>query len=714
MKSNKGRDSLLIVDGHALIHRAYHAMPSTLTLPDGTPTGAIYGFTKLLLAALKLVKPTCVTVAFDSRGPTFRHVKFEAYKAHRERPDEDMLVQIPLVKEVVAALSIPKYEVPGFEADDLIGTVSRQAAEQGLDVRILTGDMDMLQLVNDLIQVVAPKKGMNEPTIYTPGKVVDKYGFGPEKVTLYKALKGDPSDNIPGVAGIGDVTATRLTMAASNLDDLLDRLRTGSLPDGISPKMAQKVIDGEKNARLSFELATIDQESPISFDKQSCHTHTFDRDLAVSTFVRLGFRSLLRDLPGYDPDDRGGLLAVEEPTVQTHPLNDELAPVLRQLETRGVLIDCEYLSNLDKNWRTEMASLTQKIWATAGREVNVDSPKQLSTLLFDELKLPTAGVKKGLTGLSTGARELKRLADKHPIIPLIVEYREISKLATTYTTPLPNLVGPDGRLHTTFATDTSTGRISSKNPNLQNIPIRSERGQKIRRAFIARPNHTLVRADYSQIELRVVAHLAREPHLIAAFRAGKDIHDTTAKAMNVDRRVAKVINFSLLYGKGAFGLSEDIGCSREEAASFITKYFAAYPGIEKWIAETLRFLGTHGYVETLFGWRRHFSGTKGTKPHRYSRFGREAINLPVQGTAAEILKRAMIKIEADELLAGKMILTVHDEIVVEVPSGQAEMAGRQLKKIMEQTTTLDVPLIAEVGSGTNWGDTKGHEVKGNS
>lgn len=703
---SKERDSLLIVDGHALIHRAYHAMPPGLTLPDGTPTGAVFGFTKLLLAALKLVKPTCVTVAFDSRGPTFRHVKYEAYKAHRERPDEDMLVQIPLVKEVVASLSIPKYEVPGFEADDLIGTVSRLAAEQDLDVRILTGDMDMLQLVNDRIQVVAPKKGMSDPTVYDPAGVVKKYGFGPERVTLYKALKGDPSDNIPGIAGVGDVTATKLTLAAATLDELFEKLRSGQPIDGISSKMAAKILAGEKDARLSLELATIDQESPISFDKASCHTHSFDRDQAVETFVRLGFRSLLRDLPGYDPDDHGTLLSAPEPESPKNKLNEDVAPVLRQLEERGVLIDRDYLKDLDQNWRSEMEALVKKIWQAAGREVNVDSPKQLSQLFYDELKLPTAGVKMGVTGLSTGAKELKRLEKLHPIMPLLLEYREISKLVTTYTTPLPNLVGEDGRLHTTFATDTTTGRISSKNPNLQNIPIRSDRGQLIRKAFIARPGYTLVRADYSQIELRVVAHLAREPQLIAAFRAGKDIHDATSKAMGVDRRIAKVINFSLLYGKGAFGLAEDIGCTREEAAAFIKKYFAAYPGIEKWIAETLRFLGTNGYVETLFGLRRYFPGTKGTKPHRYSRFGREAINLPVQGTAAEILKRAMIKLAEDTELKDAMILTVHDELVLEVPHNQVDAASARLKKIMEQTTTLDVPLLVEVGSGANWGDTK--------
>lgn len=703
---SKERDTLLIVDGHALIHRAYHAMPPNLSLADGTPTGAVFGFTRLLLKAIQLVKPTCVTVAFDSRGPTFRHAKYDGYKAHRQRPDDDMLIQIPLVKEIVACLSIPKYEVPGFEADDLIGTVSRLAADHGLDVRILTGDMDMLQLVSDHVQVVAPKKGMNEPTVYNPAGVREKYGFGPEKVTLYKSLKGDPSDNIPGVPGVGDVTATKLTVAANDLDELFKRLRAGDLPDGISQKMADKVLDNEKSARLSLELATIDQDSPVSFDFAACRTHDFDRDQAVATFVKLGFRSLLRDLPGYNPDDAGTLFAPEEPAKQTHPLNTEVAPVLRQLEQRGVLIDRDYLRELDQQWRAECEQLKTKIWAAAGREFNVDSPKQLGEVLYDELKLPTAGVKVGVTGLSTGARELKRLSENHKIVPLILEYREISKLVSTYTTPLPNLTDQDGRLHTTFDTDTSTGRISSKNPNLQNIPIRTDRGQLIRRSFIARSGHTLIRADYSQIELRVVAHLAREPHLIAAFRAGKDIHDATSKAMNVDRRVAKIINFSLLYGKGAYGLAEDIGCSREEAASFIKRYFAAYPGIEKWIAETLRFLGAHGYVETLFGWRRYFPGTKGTRPHRYSRFGREAINLPVQGTAAEILKRAMIAIEKDGELAGTMILTVHDEIVLEVPTKSADKLGERLKKIMEQTTTLDVPIIAEVGSGANWGDTK--------
>lgn len=706
--SDKERDKLLIVDGHALIHRAFHAIPSSLTTGEGVPTGAVYGFTRLLLAALKLSAPTFVVVTFDSRGPTFRHEKFDGYKAHRQRPDDDLLVQIPLVKEVVASLSIPKYEVPGFEADDLIGTVSRQAVAEQVDVLILTGDMDMLQLVDDHTVVLAPRKGMSDPALYTPESVREKYGFGPEKVTFYKALKGDPSDNIPGVPGIGDITARKIVVATPSLDALYQELSGGQRPGGISDKIAEKILANEEVARLSLELATIDRDAPVSFDALTCRTHEYDRETAVDLFVKLGFRSLLRELPGYTVT--GGETLFNPAELETarpvQPLDQEVEPSLRAIEQKGVLINQDYLAKLDLEWRQEMQAGCARIHQLAGRDFNVDSSRQLAGILYDELKLPTDEVKKGKTGYTTDAHTLHKLKDLHPIIPAVLNYRELAKLVSTYTTPLPKLVGEDGRLHTTYTTDTSTGRLSSKNPNLQNIPIRSEKGQLIRKAFVAAPGKILVRADYSQIELRVVAHLARDPQMIASFRAGKDIHAATSEAMGVDRRVAKIINFSLLYGKGAYGLSEDIGCSREEAAAFIKQYFAAFPGVEKWIEETLRFLGRHGYVETLFGLKRHFPGTKGTKPNRYSRFGREAINLPVQGTAAEILKRAMIEIHHDSRLHDTMILTVHDELVLEVPRAQVEQAGRRLKEIMEKTTTLVVPLLVEVGTGENWGDTK--------
>lgn len=703
--------TLLIVDGHALIHRAFHALPP-LTNSEGLPTGAVFGFTKLLLGAMKQTKPTYVTVAFDSRGPTFRHKMFEEYKGHRERPDDLLIQQIPLVQEVVRTLSIPIFQVPGFEADDLIGTVTRQAAEAKVNSLILTGDMDMLQLVTDHVAVIAPAKGMSEPTVYSIAKVQKKYGFGPEKVPFYKALRGDPSDNIPGVPGVGEVTATKLVLPYDDLDALFEALKRDERPAGISPKMAANVLANEKSARLSLQLATIDQEAPVTFAPEECIPHEFERQPVVDLFVRLGFRSLLKDLPGYNPDDTSALFGAKDLEEDEQPaaaaqLDTDLEPVLAAISERGVLIDTSYLKELDTKWRGELAALEKKSWAAAGHEFNLDSSRQLATVLYEELHLPTVGIKSGTTGLTTDARTLTKLKDTHPLIPLMLEYRELAKLLSTYTAPLPTLIGEDGRLHTTYAADTSTGRISSKNPNLQNIPIRSDRGQLVRRAFVAAPGKTLIRADYSQIELRVVAHLSRDPVMIAAFRAGQDIHTATSQAMHVDRRVAKIINFSILYGKGAYGLAEDIGITREEASAYIKNYFATHKGVDRWIEETLRFLGEHGYVETLFKRRRYFPGTKHSRVHRFSRAGREAINLPVQGTAAEILKRAMLAITSDPILKDATILTVHDELVCEVPTAQVKDAAAQLKKLMETTTTLDVPLEVEVGSGQNWGDTKG-------
>lgn len=693
--------TLLLVDGNALLHRGYHALPN-LTNHEGVPTGGAFGFTRLLLSALRILQPEYVAVTFDSRGPTFRHHEYKEYKANRVKGPDDLYAQLPLAQAIVKSLNIPMYVVPGFEADDLIGTLAKSATKKKVETRIVTGDMDLIQLVDDHVFLFAPTKGISEPTIYTPESVQAKYSFPPNKMVFFKALAGDSSDNIPGIVGIGAVTATKIVTQFASLDDLYDHLKRGGGITGLSERLIDKIRTGKESAYLSFKLATIQCDVPITLNLPECHTHDFDREQVMDTLIKLEFRSLIKELPGNTIDVTTP--AAEERKISR--LDTELQPILRRMEKTGVLIDVPYVASLEKIWRGELEKSESIITKLAGRPFNIASPKQLGEILFDVLKLPTAGIKKNTSGYSTDAAQLELLADRHPLVNEVLTYRELAKLINTYTTPLQQLVDADGRLHTTYDANTATGRLSSKNPNLQNIPIRTERGKKLRHAFIAAPGHTLIAADYSQIELRVVAHLSKDPVMLAAFRRGDDIHAATSKEMGVDRRVAKIINFSILYGKGPHGFARDLGIDIKEAAEYIDRYFATYRGINSWINETLRFVSTHGYVETLFGHRRYFPSLKGGKPHRYSRLAREAINLPVQGTAAEILKQAMIAVQKIPGVKDTMRLTVHDELVFEVPRAAAEKLLPEIKTCMETVIPLDAPVVVEIGTGANWGTIK--------
>lgn len=698
--------TLLLVDGNALLHRGYHALPN-LTNHEGVPTGGAFGFTRLLLSAMRILQPDYVAVTFDSRGPTFRHHAFAAYKANRVKGPDDLYAQMPLVQEIVKSLSIPMYVVPGFEADDLIGTLSKAATKKKVETRIVTGDMDLVQLVDDHVFLFAPTKGVSETTIYTPQSVVAKYTFAPDKMVFFKALAGDSSDNIPGIPGIGQVSAKKIVNQFDGLDDLYTHLQRGGSITGLSPRLIEKIRDGKESAYTSFTLATIDCQVPITLKLNECKTHDFDREKVMDTLIKLDFRSLIKELPGAsvevvtpaETEDSGKNGALSE-------LDKKLQPVLRSMEKTGVKIDVPYVAKLEKEWKSELASSEAKITKLAGRPFNIASPKQLGEILFDVLKLPTEGIKKNQSGYSTDAAQLELLAPLHKIVDEVITYRELAKLINTYTVPLQQSVDTDGRLHTTYDAATATGRLSSKNPNLQNIPIRTERGKKLRHAFIANKGCSLIAADYSQIELRVVAHLSKDPVMLAAFRRGDDIHAATSKEMGVDRRIAKVINFSILYGKGPHGFARDLGIDIKEAADYIDRYFATYRGINSWINETLNFVSKNGYAETLFGRRRYFPGLKGKKAHRYSRLAREAINMPVQGTAAEILKHAMIAIYADPALKDTMRLTVHDELVFEVKTAEVEKLLPKIKNHMENVTPLDAPVVVEIGSGTTWGSIK--------
>lgn len=692
----------MLVDGNALLHRGYHALPN-LTNHEGVPTGGAFGFTRLLLASLRILQPEYVAVTFDSRGPTFRHNDYAEYKANRVKGPDDLYAQLPLAQEIVKNLNIPMYVVPGFEADDLIGTLAAAATKKKVETRIVTGDMDLIQLVDDHVFLFAPTKGISEPTIYTPDSVQAKYSFPPTKMVFFKALAGDSSDNIPGITGIGAVSATKIVTQFDSLDTLYEHLQKGGGINGLTPRLIDKVRGGKKNAYLSYKLATIQCDVPITLNLSECKTHDFDREKIMDVLVKLDFRSLIKELPG-DPIIDTTTPEAAEAVVSK--LDASLRPVLRSMEKTGVLIDVPYVASLEKEWGKELDKSQNKIITLAGRSFNIASPKQLGEILFDVLKLPPEGIKKNTSGYSTDAASLELLAPLHPVVNEVLTYRELAKLINTYTTPLQQLVDTKHRLHTTYEANTSTGRISSKNPNLQNIPIRTERGKKLRHAFIASPGHILIAADYSQIELRVVAHLSKDPVMLAAFRRGDDIHAATSKQMDVDRRVAKIINFSILYGKGPHGFARDLGIDIKEAAEYIDRYFATYRGINSWINETLRFASTNGYVETLFGHRRYFPSLKGTKPHRYSRLSREAINMPVQGTAAEILKKAMIALNNISTLKNTMRLTVHDELVFEVKESEATKLVPVIKNCMETVTPLDAPVLVEIGSGPTWGSIK--------
>jgi DNA polymerase I-like protein with 3'-5' exonuclease and polymerase domains len=711
---------LLLVDGNALVYRAYHAFPRGLTAADGTPTGAVYGFCRILFSTIKTLQPTHLAVAFDMHGPTFRHVEYAAYKATRSETPEELLAQMPVVHDIVDRMEAPVYAMEGYEADDLIGTIARQVEETHpeLQVVILTSDRDLLQLINEQTSVYVPAVAPKKPTLYTPEKVTEQYGFAPRQMIDYKALRGDPSDNLPGVKGIGDVTATQLIKQFHTIDELYKQLSTGTL-EGVKPGIIQKLREHEADARLSYKLATIATDVPVSFDPKACRLEVLQPENLVEMFRKLNFRSLLEELPGSHKlaaaaADIFGAEAIASPEPESTTGSSEseqfdaaIAPILRGMEECGVKVDVPYLAELESEFTTEISELTQQLHDLAGQPFNPDSPQQVATVLYDYLKIPTTGIRKGKTGFTTDAETLAKLAPTYPIAALLLQYREITKLQSTYVKPLQALADENDRVHTNYAPDTSTGRISSRNPNLQNIPTRSEQGRRIRKAFTTDQNWVLIAADYSQIELRVAAHLSEDAALIEAFLQGDDFHAATATKMGVDRRTAKIINFSILYGKGAYGFSQDLGITLAEAKQYIDQYFRTFSGLRTYLDQVLTDARSLGYSETMYGRRRYFPDITSSNYLRRSAAEREALNLPIQGTAADILKKAMSNL--DEALRSsqspaRLILTVHDELVLEAPAAQAAEAAKLLADQMTAVATLKVPLIVEVKQGENWAE----------
>ena len=718
---------LLLIDGHAVFHRAYHALPP-LTTSKGELVNAVFGFTSMLLRAISDIKPNYIAVAFDTAEPTFRHQEYTLYKAQRITAPQELHEQLPRVKQVVEALNIPIFELSGYEADDVIGTLVRQATENtraDLEVIIATGDRDTLQLVRPKVKVCAPGKSFSDVIYYDEKRVREKYGLDPGQLVDYKALAGDPSDNIPGVRGIGDVTATKLLQEFGNIEKLYHNL------DKVDNERIRKMLEADaESAVLSKKLATIDTKVPIKLNLKEGVLSDYNKTAVTTLFEELEFKSLIPKLPGSPkkipkskpslPEQQIGFFdGSKEQSIAVNEKTRELEKVLRETEDKGVLIDKEFLSELSVDINTQLEELEDKIYSTVGHEFNLNSPKQLSNVLYQELNLANSAVKKRKTHLATNEATLLLLLGSHPVIELMLNYRELFKLKSTYIDSLPPQIGSDGRIHTHYHTDaTRTGRLSSKNPNLQNIPIRGDWGEKIRKIFIAPSRHQLLSADYNQIELRVMAHMSQDENLKEIFKRGEDVHTKTASQIfdkqvtavsGQERRIAKMVNFGIMYGISPFGLARELQIDYEKAKEIIERYFEEFPRVKLWIGDTLREAYEKGFVETLGGFRRYVLELKSNNRIIRGAGERIAVNSPVQGTAADIIKEAMVKLNEElriKNLETKMILQVHDELVFEVPEKELKKAVPMVKSVMETAFPLSVPLVVDLKIGKNWGEMK--------
>jgi DNA polymerase-1 len=850
----------MILDGNSIVNRAYYGI-RMLNAPDGTPTNGVFGFLTILKKLIDENRPDALCAAFDLKAPTFRHKQYSDYKAQRKPMPDDLAVQIPILKEVLDSLGVKRLELESYEADDLIGTVSRICAENGDECIIVTGDKDSFQLITDTTHVlhVKSRMGKTETTDYTPAVFREEYGFEPAKMVDLKALMGDASDNIPGVKGIGEKTAMELVRTYGSLDSIYAGLAGLDVKEGVRTKLAE----GESDARMSFALATIDTDAPIGFVPADCRFSGTFSNSAYDVFRRLGFNSLLEKwgimpegeaaapvgaavlsektvsglqelsaltekwksapyiavLPvnggldaveicdgeavytvswnelgdGYNPflkslfsqqiqkvshnnkdffnlilsenldcdgfvDDTAIMAYLLEPTETGYDLKRmsekylgaelhgslavfSLAPVLRKrleaegmaelystvelplcrvladMEREGFMVDRLALSQFGKLLSLRIDELQSEIWQLSGGQFNINSPKQLGEVLFEKLMLP--GGKKTKTGWSTNVDVLEGLRGKHPVIDKILEYRQYSKLKSTYADGLLKVIGPDGRIHTSFQmTVTATGRLSSTEPNLQNIPVRTELGAEIRKMFVAKKGCVLVDADYSQIELRLLAHISGDETMRQAFLSGEDIHRVTASQVfgvplsevtPLQRSRAKAVNFGIVYGISAFSLAQDIGVFTNEAKAYIDAYLSKYHGVRDYMKSVVDEAKKNGYVTTLFGRRRPLPELKAAN-HNIRSFGeRVALNTPIQGTAADIIKLAMVHVHVrllEEKLAAKLILQVHDELIVECPEAETQKVMAILTEEMELVVNYSVPLTADAHAGKSWSEAK--------
>jgi DNA polymerase-1 len=689
-------------------------------------------------------------------GKTFRDSMSADYKAHRKPQPDEITQQLPKLQEILTALDIPIYAKEGYEADDLLGIISHKTPKDVLNI-IVTGDMDLLQLIDNHTHVYRFKVGFSEIQIFDTDKMVEIYGLHPSQWVDYKAIRGDTSDNIPGVPGIGEKGGLELIKTFGSLDEVYEavekqdkRLKAGTL---------KKLIEGKDKAYLSFKLAHIDQKNHLDFDLAKCLLDEYDQAKTIKLLHALGIHALDAKLPGglkeaakaeavapkdhkpnklikseeqaliaayllnpgqrhYETGDWAKLAQDLEKKNLTKIYTDielPLMDVLATMHQRGIKLDVKWLKDLSESLGDRIAKLTKKIHKHAGEEFNIASPIQLRTILFEKLQIPTENLKKNKKseGLSTAAGELEKLRGLHPIIDLIFEYRELTKLKSTYVDALPELVAEDGRIHTTYSqTIAATGRLSSNNPNLQNIPIRTELGNEVRKAFVADKGKELLSLDYSQIELRIAASLSGDEEMIKIFKAGGDFHTATAaRIFNVkesevtptQRRDAKTINFSVLYGVSAFGLSERSEMSRAEAAEHIKNYFSVFHKLKKYIDDTIAETRSLGFVSNPLGRIRNFPEITSSNFAVRGAAERAAFNMPLQSLAADIIKMAMIEIEAKHPDAN-MLLSVHDELVFEVEKGKVEEFAQPIRGIMESVYKLKVPLLVEAKAGVNWKD----------
>ena len=769
---------LLLIDAYAMIFRAYYAFIRAPRMNSkGENTSAIFGFAVTLEDLLKKINPTHVGVAFDPKGGTFRHEAYEQYKAQRPETPEDIRKAVPVIKRLLEAMNIPVLEVAGFEADDVIGTLSKQGEQAGYEVYMATPDKDYAQLVTDHVFMYRPRHtGGFE--LMGPKEVCEKYGLQTqEQVIDLLGLMGDASDNIPGCKGVGEKTAVALLQQFGSIDGLL--ARTEELKGALKTKVESQVDE----IKFSRFLATIRTDVPITLDETQLAKKEPDREALVALYRELEFNTLLRKLEGMPQtasstssapvvntapkkikQDTSGVLdlfaddipsnqaAPEMPTFDTiearlcqYLLNPEVAfnpykepdwnalkgdadlwnlynevelplvEVLREMETAGVRIDVEKLKQAETSLTAELEALEQRIYELAGETFNINSPKQVGELLFDKLKLDSKAKKSKNGQYSTSEEVLMGLKERHEIVGLILEQRELKKLVTTYISALPGYIGADGKIHTTYnQTVTATGRLSSSNPNLQNLPIRSERGKLIREAVIPDEGCLFLSADYSQIELRLMAHFSQDEHMLAAFRSEQDIHAATAARIyglpieqisKDQRRKAKTANFGIIYGISAFGLAQQLDCSRTEAKQLIDDYFAAFPRVISYIESQKELARQRGYAETLFGRKRYLPDINSHNATVRSFAERNAVNAPIQGTAADIIKMAMVSIHRrlkEEGLKAQMIMQVHDELNFNVPADEVERVRDIVVAEMQNAVHLSIPLIAECGVGGNW------------
>ena len=765
---------LLLIDAYAMIFRAYYAFIRAPRMNSkGENTSAIFGFAVTLDDLIRKINPTHVGVAFDPAGGTFRHEAFEQYKAQRPETPEDIRKAVPVIKQLLEAMNIPVLEVPGFEADDVIGTLAHQAEDAGFEVYMATPDKDYGQLVSNHVFMYRPRHtGGFE--LMGPQEVCAKYGLQrKEQVIDLLGLMGDASDNIPGCKGVGEKTAVALLQQFGSIDNMLANT------DQIKGALRQKVESQTEEIKFSRFLATIRTDVPITLDESLLTKKEPNIEALTVLYRELEFNTLLRKISPSaptapaapttpsrsakavpaDPSQLDLFASFEAPAAEPAPaaydtienrlcqylLNPEVAfnpykepdwdalkadtdlwnlynevelplvEVLREMEKAGVRVDAEKLKQAEQVLTVELNQLEQRIYDLAGEKININSPRQVGELLFDKLKLDTKAKKSKTGQYSTSEEVLVALKDRNAIVGLILDCRATQKLINTYISALPGYIAEDGKIHTTYnQTVTATGRLSSSNPNLQNLPIRSERGRFIREAVIPDEGCRFLSADYSQIELRLMAHFSQDAHMLAAFRNGQDIHAATAARIyglpieqitKDQRRKAKTANFGIIYGISAFGLAQQLDCSRAEAKQLIDDYFAAFPSVIRYIESQKELARQRGYAETLFGRKRYLPDINSQNATVRSFAERNAVNAPIQGTAADIIKMAMVSIHRRlkaEGLQAQMIMQVHDELNFNVPVAEVDRVREIVVGEMQNAVHLSIPLIAECGVGENW------------